>query len=113
MAPHGSRLTILPASPHWGNGPMTSVGDVPVRSALCSRDSAPAATASARYTLYDPLCVPITLRWARLVVVPMSGPRTAAVDAPQRIGGASSPPLCDVSRIWPEALFDLAGGGAS
>ena len=67
---------------------MTSVGAVLVRSALCSRDSAPAATASARYTLYEPLCVPITLRWARLVVVPTTGPRSAAVGAPQRIGGA-------------------------
>src|SRR6476620_1495990 len=113
MAPHGSRLTILPGSLHWGNGPMTSVGVVSVRSALCSRDNAPAATASARYTLYEPLCVPITLRWARLVVVPMSGPRSVAVGAPQRIGGASKPALCEVSRMWPEALFDLAGEGAS
>src|SRR6476659_4407786 len=113
MAPHGSMLTILPGSLHWGNGPMTSVGVVSVRSALCSRDNAPAATASARYTLYEPLCVPITLRWARLVGVPMSGPRSVAVGAPQRIGGASKPALCEVSRMWPEALFDLAGEGAS
>src|SRR3954452_18410511 len=92
---------------------MTCVGAVSVRSALCSRDNAPAATASARYTLYDPLCVPIPLRWARLVVVPMSGPRSVAVGAPQRITGASKPPLSDVRRIWPEAPFDLAGGGTA
>ena len=50
VAPHGSRLTILPGSLHCGYGPITSVGAVSVRSALCSRDSAPAAMASARYT---------------------------------------------------------------
>ena len=37
------------------------------------------------------------------------GPRSAAVGAPQRIGGAPKPPLCEVRRMWPEALFDLAG----
>src|ERR1700722_13140769 len=113
MAPHGSRLTMVAGSLHWGNGPRTWVGAVSVRSALCSRDNAPAATASARYTLYEPLCVPITLRWARVEVVPMSGPRSAAVGAPQRIGGASKPRLCEVRRIWPAALFDLAGDGTA
>src|SRR6202011_1443689 len=55
----------------------------------------------------------MTLRWARLVVVPMSGPRSAAVGAPQQIGGASKPRLCEVRRIWPEALFDFAGDGTA
>jgi hypothetical protein len=45
--------------------------------------SAPDATASARYTLYEPLWVPITLRCERLVVVPTTGPRSVAVAAPQ------------------------------
>src|SRR3954470_9154888 len=79
---------------------MMSVGAVLVRSALCSRLRAPAATASARYTLYEPLCVPITLRWARLVVVPTIGPRSAGVAAPHWMGRAPWPPAWDVRRMW-------------
>src|SRR3954469_25232966 len=79
---------------------MMSVGAVLVRSALCSRLRAPAATASARYTLYEPLCVPITLRCARLVVVPTIGPRSAGVGAPHWSGSAPWPPACEVSRMW-------------
>ena len=87
-APQGSRLTILPGSLHCGYGPISSVGAVLVRSALCCRDKAPAATASARYTLYEPLWVPMTLRWLRWVVVPTTGPRSPGVAAPQRMGSA-------------------------
>src|SRR6476620_4569903 len=58
--------------------------------------------------LYDPLWVPTTLRWARFVVVPTTGPRSAAVGAPQWIGREPTPPLCDVNRMWPVALSDLA-----
>src|SRR4051812_49857496 len=79
---------------------MMSVGAVLVRSALGSRLGAPAATASARYTLYEPLCVPITLRCARLVVVPTIGPRSAGVGAPHWSGSAPWPPACEVSRMW-------------
>src|SRR4051812_12013830 len=92
-------LTMRPGSVHCGYGPITSVGEVFVRSALCSRFSAPAATASARYTLYDPLCVPMTLRWARVVVVPTRGPRSSGVAAPQLMGSAPKPPACEVSRM--------------
>ncbi len=58
--------------------------------------------------LYEPLCVPITLRWARLVVVPTTGPRSDAVGAPQRIGKAPTPPLCEVNRMWPPAESGVA-----
>src|SRR2546421_2031266 len=87
-APHGSIETILSASPHCACGPMRSVGAVSVRSARWPRVRLPAATASARYTPYEPEWVPMTLRCPRLAVVPTTGPRAAAVGAPQRIGGA-------------------------
>ena len=57
---------------------MRSVGAVFVRSARWPRVRLPAATASARYTPYEPECVPITLRWLRLVVEPTTGPRSTA-----------------------------------
>src|SRR3954471_21982030 len=79
---------------------MMSVGAVLVRSALCSRLRAPAATASARYALYEPLCVPITLRCARLVVVPTTGPRSAGVAAPHWMGSEPWPPEWEVRRMW-------------
>src|SRR6478672_11135545 len=47
----------------------------------------------------------MTLRCARLVVVPTTGPRSAAVAAPHWIGRAPKPPACEVSRMW------LRGGG--
>ncbi|MNT05284.1 hypothetical protein D3C72_1398990 [compost metagenome] len=101
---------MRPGSLHCGYGPMTSVGAVLVRSALCSRFRAPAATASARYTLYEPLCVPITLRCARLVVVPTTGPRSVAVAAPQWMGSAPKPPACEVRRMWPVEDEGWSGG---
>ena len=58
--------------------------------------------------------MPITLRCARLMVVPITGPRSAAVGAPQWIGSAPKPPLCDVSRMWPAAdLETVAGEGTA
>src|SRR5438045_1120785 len=80
--------TILSASPHCTYGPIRSVGAVSVRSARWPRGRLPAATASARYTPYEPECVPITLRWLRLTVVPTIGPRSSAVGAPHWIAGA-------------------------
>ncbi len=90
---------------------MVSVGAVSVRSARWPRERAPAATASARYTLYEPLCVPITLRCARALVVPTTGPRSAGSAAPQRIAGAPVPPACEVRRMCPGAGLsgDMAG----
>src|ERR1700704_695714 len=101
-APQGSMDTILVASPHRGYGPIRSVGEVLVRSARWPLRRLPAATASARYTPYDPECVPMTLRWLRLTVVPTTGPRSAAVGAPQRMAGAPLAPCWpgwDVSRM--------------
>ena len=78
---------------------MVSVGAVLVRSALCSRLRAPAATASALYTLYEPLWVPMTLRCARVVVVPTTGPRCVAVAAAQWIGREPAPLAWEVRRM--------------
>ena len=50
IAPQGSIDTIRWASVHCGYGPIGSVGEVFVRSARWRLRSAPAATASARYT---------------------------------------------------------------
>src|SRR5438067_10082797 len=100
-APHGSMETMRPASPHCGYGPMRSVGAVSVRSARWPRGRLPAATASARYTPYEPEWVPMTLRWLRLTVVPTTGPRSAALGAPQRMAGALVAPWpgCEVRRM--------------
>ena len=63
--------------------------------------SAPAATASARYTPYEPLCVPMTLRWLRLVVLPITGPRSCGSALPHSIGRRAPRPRpgCDVRRM--------------
>src|SRR5258706_2416628 len=45
----------------------------------------------------------MTLRWLRLVVVPTTGPRSAAVAAAQWMGSAPWPPACEVRRMcWEE-----------
>ena len=58
---------------------------VPVSPAVEPRIPAvmPEATASARYTAYEPACVPMALRCAALVRLASTGPRSAAVGAPQ------------------------------
>src|SRR5881409_3530332 len=105
-APQGSMETMRSGSAHCGCGPIRSVGAVLVRSARWPRSSAPAATASARYTPYEPECAPITLRWLRLVVLPTTGPRSAGSPAPQCNAGAPVAPWpgCDVSRMWRDGL---------
>src|SRR5690606_2434135 len=61
----------------------------------------------------------MTLRCARLVVVPTTGPRSRAVAAPQTMGRAPKPPACEVSRmwrgcgVWTEAGASPGGGDAS
>ncbi len=89
---------------------MGCVGEVFVRSGFFSGSRAPAATATARYTEYEPACVPMTLRCALLVTVPMSGPRTAGSSAPHTtgIGLGPCPSGCDVSWMVFGCFF-LAG----
>src|SRR3954451_22478461 len=76
---------------HCGCGPTGSAGAVSVRSGFFSGSSAPAATATARYTEYDPEWVPMALRWAGLVTVAMIGPRSIGSAAPQRMGIGCGP----------------------
>jgi hypothetical protein len=78
--PHGSSDTIFAGSPHCGNGPNGTTGDVSVRSGRAPAAMAPDETASARYTEYEPPCAPITLRSAE--TEPITGPRSRAVGAP-------------------------------
>src|SRR5688572_1582186 len=75
---------------------MRLVGEVLVRSGRRSGSSAPAATATARYTEYEPACVPITLRWPLLVPLPTSGRLCIGSSAPQTIGTGCGP--CE--RAW-------------
>ena len=56
--------------------------------------------------------MPITLRLARSEVVPTMGPRSAAVAAPQRMGKAPEPPLCDVRRMCREGATSWGMSGA-
>ena len=79
-----------------------------VRSGRLSGSSAPAATATARYTEYAPACVPITLRWALFVTVPIKGPRTIGSSAPHTIGTGCGPCVgCEGARM---ALGCFVGG---
>ena len=54
----------------------------------------------------------MTLRWPGVVTVPMTGPRSAAVAAPQRIGSGLPPadPGCEVRTMWREPGFFLSIG---
>src|SRR6185503_708906 len=52
---------------------------------------------------------PITLRCARLVVVPTTGPRSAALAAPHWIGSAPMPPACEVRRMCGRCGEEEAG----
>ena len=99
--PQGSSPTIRMGSLHCGNGPMVAAGWVLVRSGRRIGSSAPEDTASARYTAYDPPWLPITLRSCGRDTVPMIGPRSRAVAAPQKMGKFCLAPGtgCDVRRM--------------
>src|ERR1035441_5665451 len=86
---------------------MSMSGPVSLKSARAAGLSAPEDTASARYIEYAPPWAPITLRCARAVIEPITGPRARAVAAPQWIGNrwGLPPAECDVRRIWPGGFW--------
>ena len=57
--------------------------------------------------------MPMTLRWLRRVVVPTTGPRSAALGAPQWMGRAPSPLACEVRRIWRGEVDEAAEADAA
>jgi hypothetical protein len=109
--PQGSIETILAGSAHCGCGPTRSAGAVSVRSGRWSRCSAPEATARARYTAYAPAWVPMALRCAMSVRLAITGPRPAAVGAPQWISWAGARPWplgCEDRTMWSEVRLCMS-----